>query len=327
MPVSGLAAALVAVGLTSFRLTTTPHFGAAQILASPRSALGATLAEAGGTPASGAPSTATGAAPVATGIPDSPRSVTAGTRVAAFRPENGAPRLPEAEAPAPAMLDPLAPDEVGALQPGLAVARVAEGPSSGTGALASATPAWTPPAPGRIILIGDSVMLGALRELRERFGPQARVDAEVSRQFSDALAMLSAWRTSGLIPSAVVIHLGSNGAISAAQFDDLMAVLDDVPRVYFVTVKVPRRWESPVNEALVSGVRRWPKARLIDWHAVSYRQRYLFRDDGFHVTREGAQFYADVLALSVAEDFATGQRALPARASPTPGEGGANRAR
>ncbi len=333
LPVSVAAAILAAIGLTSFRLSPTAGLDAARLLAAPRSALGAAASQddgLAGPPSRGsdparqtrAPTGLGAAAPLVLASPwpsaASTASAISGHPLASPPAVVGrglAPTpWPQAALP-PGALDPSAPDPSARHARAIASPAWSVGPAPAKTAVAEAT--RTPPAPGRIILIGDSVMLGAVRELRARFGPEARIDAEVSRQFSHALAMLGAWQTAGLVANVVLIHLGSNGAFSADQFDALMATLRDVPRVYFVTVKVPRRWESPVNEVLAAGVRRWPNARLIDWHAISYRQRFLFRDDGFHVTPEGAQFYADVLALSVAEDFATARPVSARWATPT----------
>src|SRR2546426_12805409 len=63
--------------------------------------------------------------------------------------------------------------------------------------------------------IGDSVMLGAKRELHARgFGI---VDAVVSRQFSTAPARVLYWRRRGRLLPDGVIHLGNNGPVQLSD--------------------------------------------------------------------------------------------------------------
>ena len=78
------------------------------------------------------------------------------------------------------------------------------------------SPAPTGPAarPAGVLLIGDSVMLGA-RDALERDFPGARVNAGVSRQFRDAIPILQAAREAGALPRIVVVHMGTNGAFWA----------------------------------------------------------------------------------------------------------------
>ena len=53
----------------------------------------------------------------------------------------------------------------------------------------------------------------------------------------------------GALGEIVVVSLGANGTFTSDQFEELMAALGD-RTVLFVTVTVPRRWESDVNSAL-----------------------------------------------------------------------------
>jgi hypothetical protein len=136
------------------------------------------------------------------------------------------------------------------------------------------------------------VMLGAAPALGRVFGPTAIVDATISRQFGAGIETVTAYARAGLLGDVTVIHLGNNGNLSDEQFDAMMSVLAGVPRVFFLTVKVPRRWESTVNEAVTAGVGRWPNATLLDWRAHSLTRPYLFMDDGIHLLPPGRDYYA-----------------------------------
>src|SRR5262249_49347518 len=100
-------------------------------------------------------------------------------------------------------------------------------------------------------------------------------------------------------PGEVVVHLGNNGTFTGRQFDQLMAVLDGVRRVVFLTVKVPRPWEGPNNAVLAEGVRRYPGTVLVDWHEAAADQPQLFWSDGIPLRPEGVRLYPRLIADAV----------------------------
>ena len=149
-----------------------------------------------------------------------------------------------------------------------------------------------------ILAIGDSVMLGAEQSLEHDI-PGIFVDAKVSRQFWDATVVLQAYKTEGLLPPTIVIHMGTNGAFSDAQFDQMMAVLGK-RRVFFVNAHEPRTWETEVNERLAADVRKYPNAHLIDWHDYGNQHPDWFVSDGIHLTGAGAEGYAFLIRRHLA---------------------------
>lgn len=153
----------------------------------------------------------------------------------------------------------------------------------------------TPPtsAPRSVTAIGDSVMLGAKPELEAAI-PGIRVDAQVSRQFGQAISILAAYRDSGQLGSEVVVDLGTNGAFGSGQLDDLMRTVGK-RKVLFVNTYVPRPWQDLVNQRLAQGAARWPNATLVDWHAAAGPHHDFFAPDGFHLEPVGARFYANLI--------------------------------
>jgi len=55
-----------------------------------------------------------------------------------------------------------------------------------------------------------------------------------------AKTVLAPALTGANAPSVVVVHLGTNGPPTSAQFAELMAVASDVPRVLFIMVKLDK---------------------------------------------------------------------------------------
>jgi len=127
-----------------------------------------------------------------------------------------------------------------------------------------------------------------------------QVDAAVSRQVSNGVALLQDLRTEGVLGDVVVIGLGSNGTFTGGQFDQIMSVLADVTRVVFVNVKVPRSWEQPNDGVIATGVQRYPSTRLVDWYDASVDHPEYFYADQYHLRPEGAAEYASMIAAAVA---------------------------
>jgi hypothetical protein len=155
----------------------------------------------------------------------------------------------------------------------------------------------------RVTFLGDSVMLGAEPALRQRFGDGALIDADVSRQYGAGLERLRELERAGALRQALVIHLGNNGTVTFAQLEETMRLVGDLPLVYLVTVRVPRKWEEPVNGTLRAATLRWPRVRLLDWQGYSRAQGLEFAKDGYHLRPEAARAYADLVAGAVAADL------------------------
>lgn len=152
------------------------------------------------------------------------------------------------------------------------------------------------PAP-RVTAIGDSVMLIAKDALTARFG--GVVDAGVGRQTKDVIAVTQHMRDTGQLGDAVILHMGTNGLITVAQFDQIMDLLKDVPLVAVVNVKVARPWEEVNNRMLAENVGRFPNTRLVDWKATGSANPHLFYSDGVHLKPSGIGTYVDMMSAAL----------------------------
>ncbi len=167
----------------------------------------------------------------------------------------------------------------------------ATGATGGTAPTGPTTPTTTNAGlQHEVLAIGDSVMLGAQQSLETQI-PNMYVDAKVSRQFWDATVVLDFYKQNGLLPPRIVVHMGTNGAFSDAQFDDLMRVVGN-RQVFFVNAREPRTWEGEVNERLAADVQKYKNAHLLDWHKFSDSHPDWFVSDGIHLTGAGAANYA-----------------------------------
>lgn len=170
-----------------------------------------------------------------------------------------------------------------------------------------------PPAPlitekVAITAVGDSVMKGAAIALKNQVragGGQARiyVDAEESRSFEQAHAILAELKRKGALGELVVVHLGTNNShIDERQFARLAKLLDDRRLVLFMTVKSDKSAIcEKVNATLARLVADTPNARLCDWQGLAAGHPDLFYSDRTHLRPAGADFYAATVFAQLAQ--------------------------
>jgi len=163
----------------------------------------------------------------------------------------------------------------------------------------------------RVLMVGDSVMLGAKVALESAI-PGVVVDAVLSRQFSQADQVLEQYKNLDALPDTVVIALGTNGSVTADALDAIMRAVGPQRRVYFVAVRVPRAWESEVNAAVRATPSRWPNAHVIEWHDYANARDEWFVLDGFHLTTAGQRAYALLIAESIGRLPASTTTTVPA---------------
>jgi len=147
--------------------------------------------------------------------------------------------------------------------------------------------------PGTDVLgVGDSIMLGASSALQRQF-PGIAIDAKVGRQFSEGIDIVRALAAKGTIPDTVIIHLGTNGTVSAATCDEMFGLLAG-KRVVIVNLHVPRPWEGPNNEVLEACAARHGAA-VVDWHTNAVGLAH----DGYHLGGPGPAAYATLIAAAL----------------------------
>ncbi|WP_214816943.1 acyltransferase family protein [Exiguobacterium sp. s59] len=144
------------------------------------------------------------------------------------------------------------------------------------------------------LAIGDSVMLGLNEYLADAF-PNMKIDAEIGRQVRDAIPVASQYASYNAPGHVVFIHLGTNGAFKMEQLDTLLKQFERADQIYLINTRVPRPWESEVNEKLARASELHENVSLIDWHGQSIGKESYFESDGVHLNVEGAEAFGDVL--------------------------------
>ncbi|MBA3984278.1 MAG: acyltransferase family protein [Acidimicrobiia bacterium] len=154
-----------------------------------------------------------------------------------------------------------------------------------------------PPAPGGdLVAVGDSVMAGAARELTEEYG--FRVYAEESRSFDGGVDVIEALAATGDLGDIVVIHLGANqGDIEQGDLDQMMAPLEEVSTVLWVTNRLDEEYVYRTNSLINELPSRYSNARVLDWASVGNDcSGACFYNDNLHLAGDGREFYADRIA-------------------------------
>ncbi|TEA82377.1 acyltransferase family protein [Bacillus thuringiensis] len=149
-----------------------------------------------------------------------------------------------------------------------------------------------------VTAIGDSVMIDITPYLKNTF-PGIRIDAQIGRQLSKAIPEVKQLKNEGNLGNYVIIGLGTNGAFTTEQLVSLIKLIGNERKIIFINTRVPRPWESIVNERLKITASEYPNVTLVDWYAASAGKRDYFAPDGVHLTKLGAEAYAALVAKAV----------------------------
>ncbi|MBK5332897.1 MAG: acyltransferase [Ilumatobacteraceae bacterium] len=176
---------------------------------------------------------------------------------------------------------------------------------AGPGVAPTATNQTIPPstAPPTTVLIdkpyfavGESVMLGAKPVLDAR---GITTVAEVSMGPDWELQQIQLAKTKYRITHGIVIQLGTNGAVTQAEYDAVLAEVADIPRVVMMTVKAPKPWIDGNNEIIRSLPATHPNVVVLDWQTRAAEVAdHLSNnvDGGVHLSDDKAkQFYRDII--------------------------------
>ena len=146
-----------------------------------------------------------------------------------------------------------------------------------------------------IVGVGDSVMLGAVGSLYNKF-PNGYFDAKVNRTDYDANAIFVNLNNQGILGNPVVIHLGTNGQCGVRCRDVIMNTIGD--RHVFL-VNVTNDYEVNVNSDYVYYAATHDNVDLIDWYSASLGHSEYFYADGIHLNPTGQVAYANVVYDSI----------------------------
>ena len=148
-----------------------------------------------------------------------------------------------------------------------------------------------------VVGIGDSVMLGAVNALYEKF-PNGYFDAVFGRTIYDGKKVTAWMAEQGTLGDVVVFSLGTNSYIEEADVEELIQYCGDRPTFWITTVGV----SNDSNEKTRDVLSRYEKAYIVDWEseATEHLSAYILAD-GLHPTPEGAAAYAQLIHDTINE--------------------------
>jgi hypothetical protein len=117
--------------------------------------------------------------------------------------------------------------------------------------------------------------------------PGIYVNAVVSRQWSDGETLLQELKAEGQLGGVVIVGLGTNGPITAVDFDNMMSILNGASRVVFVNIVVDQPWQDPNDAVIAAGVSAHPGAVLADWESLEAANPSWVYSDGTHMPIDG----------------------------------------
>lgn len=153
-----------------------------------------------------------------------------------------------------------------------------------------------------LLMIGDSVSLRAVDAFAGVF-PHSHIDAEKGRQFDAGRATFEGYIQQNLAGKIVVFALGTNGLVTDAQVDAIMADAGDQRIVVFVNTRSPQPWVGSTNQAIANAATRYKNVRVIDWYGHSANRNDLFDGDGTHLSTTGVTEYLKLIHDAVKKDL------------------------
>lgn len=149
-----------------------------------------------------------------------------------------------------------------------------------------------------VTAIGDSVMLDVAHYMTQTM-PGITIDGRVGRQMTEAPGVVQQLRSGGHLGSTVILELGTNGSFTREQLEDLLSELGSAKKIVMVNTRVPRSWESIVNDTINAVAAEDPRITVVDWYSASKGQNSFFATDGVHVNPAGAKVFATIVAQAV----------------------------
>ncbi|MGB3736253.1 MAG: acyltransferase family protein [Ilumatobacter sp.] len=184
-------------------------------------------------------------------------------------------------------------------------AEVAPDPEPTENADAGAVPGSTAPPtteapqpPAARLAVGDSVMLGASKQLSEL---GFVVDAIESRAWVNGLDAVQKLAQQNRLPEILIIHLGTNSSIGQQGMDDMMAAVADVPQVLLITNEIPTfpDVEAANNAVIIQAEQDYDNVKVLYWGGDGLADDCIgdcFAPDGIHMNIPGREYYASLIA-------------------------------
>ncbi|EOV8706855.1 acyltransferase family protein [Staphylococcus pseudintermedius] len=154
------------------------------------------------------------------------------------------------------------------------------------------------------LLIGDSVMVD-IGDYFRSFVPKADINGKVGRQLVEATSLAKrqyqSYRDKNDI---VVLELGTNGDFTEEQLNSLLEQFGEAD-IYLVNTRVPRSYESHVNQVLAKAAKKRANVTLVDWYSRSENHTEYFAPDGIHLQPPGVRALTNSIIQAIEKNHGT----------------------
>lgn len=151
-----------------------------------------------------------------------------------------------------------------------------------------------------ITVIGDSIIVDVAPFLNKKL-PGIIVDGKVGRQMHHVGEVIEGLKKDGKLGKTIIIELGNNGAFNKKQLRNVLDSLDESTQVLFVNIRSPKNWQDTVNKDLEKISNQYDFVTVVDWYSASKDIAEDFYEDGVHLKRNGAEFFAEMLMKALEE--------------------------
>lgn len=149
----------------------------------------------------------------------------------------------------------------------------------------------------QVVGIGDSVMLGAVPDLYNKF-PNGYFDAKVSRFTWNGSKVVNELKEQNLLGNPVIVHLGTNGDCSTSCKAAVMDSIGD-KEVYWINTTNSNK----TNDNLVEFASMYNNLHIIDWKTISTDHAEYFYADKIHLTPSGRIAYTNAIYDAIYENY------------------------
>lgn len=150
-----------------------------------------------------------------------------------------------------------------------------------------------------IVGIGDSVMLGAVKNLYDKF-PNSYIDAAISRTAWVAGGLLQDLENRNKLGNTILFNLGANGDCSD---ECKRKVIEKCGNRKIFWVNVTNDKEVHVNDELELLANEYDNLYIIDWNSISKGHSEYFLADRIHLTEIGRKKYVEVIYDAIYEVY------------------------
>ena len=142
-----------------------------------------------------------------------------------------------------------------------------------------------------VVFIGDSVMLGALPNLKAKF-KNGYFNAEISRTCYVANDILKNLIKKNLLGDVIVFSFGANGDCSNATKDAILKTIGN-RKLFWLTVTNDKKVHF--NDKIKTYAAKYSNLYVIDWETISKGHKNYFYSDGIHLPEPGRIAYTDTI--------------------------------